>query len=152
LSATAESDNGALCHYLDASALVKLVLDEPESRGLKRFLGRGAWIASSELVLVEVPRAVRRGCAGRAGRLDRRRMRITGEILEGVDLVEVDTALLVEAGALPGDALGSLDAIHVATALSLAGALESFVSYDRRQVEVALELGLPAVSPSSGTT
>ena len=45
--------------YADASALVKLVLDEPESAVLRTYLD-GADLISCELVLSEVPRAIRR--------------------------------------------------------------------------------------------
>jgi predicted nucleic acid-binding protein len=43
--------------------------------------------------------------------------------------------------------LRALDAIHVASALRLGGALSAFVSYDRRQLEAAAALGLPTASP-----
>ena len=48
--------------YADASALVKLVRDEPESHALRAFLAESD-IVSSELVLTEVPRAIRRAAA-----------------------------------------------------------------------------------------
>ena len=43
--------------YADASALVKLVRDEPESAALRAFLA-DADLVSCELVLTEVPRAI----------------------------------------------------------------------------------------------
>ena len=48
--------------YADASALVKLVRDEPESAALRAFLA-DADLVSSELVLTEVPREIRRAAA-----------------------------------------------------------------------------------------
>ena len=48
--------------YADASALVKLVRDEPESPALRTFL-TGADLVSSELGLSEVPRAFRHAAA-----------------------------------------------------------------------------------------
>ena len=48
--------------YVDASAIVKLVRDEPESDALRAFLADSD-IVSSELVLTEVPRAIRRAAA-----------------------------------------------------------------------------------------
>jgi predicted nucleic acid-binding protein len=54
----------ALC-YLDASALVKLIRVEPESASLRTFLASDDLI-SSELVLTEVPRAIRRAAAADA--------------------------------------------------------------------------------------
>jgi len=55
--------------YADASALVKLVRDEPESEPLRAFLA-DADLVSSELVLTELPRAIRRA-ADRDPRLPR---------------------------------------------------------------------------------
>lgn len=48
--------------YVDASALVKLVRDEPESSALRSYLA-DADLVSCELVLTEVPRAIRRAAA-----------------------------------------------------------------------------------------
>jgi len=48
--------------YVDASALVKLVRDEPETNALRAFLA-DADLVSCELVLTEVPRAIRRAAA-----------------------------------------------------------------------------------------
>ena len=48
--------------YADASALVKLVRDEPESHTLRTFLV-DADLVSCELVLTEIPRAIRRAAA-----------------------------------------------------------------------------------------
>ena len=45
--------------YADASALVKPVLDELESAALRTYLD-GADLISCELVLSEIPRAIRR--------------------------------------------------------------------------------------------
>ncbi len=48
--------------YADASALVKLVRDEPASSALRTFLA-DADLVSCELVLTELPRAIRRAAA-----------------------------------------------------------------------------------------
>jgi predicted nucleic acid-binding protein len=54
--------------YLDASALVKLVVREPESAALVEFLRGRLDRVSSALVLAEVPRALRRARFGAAAR------------------------------------------------------------------------------------
>ena len=133
--------------YADASALVKLVRDEPESDALRAFLADSD-IVSSELVLTEVPRAIRRAAA-RDPRLaldillDR-----AGETLDGVALVPLDRALLLAAGALAEPALRALDAIHVAAAVDLAP-IDAFVTYDERQSAAARLVGLRTLSPGS---
>lgn len=133
--------------YADASALVKLVRDEPESTALRAFLA-DADIVSCELVLTEVPRAIRRAAASdpRLG-LDDLVAR-GGEVLDAVALQPLDRALLVVAGALAEPALRALDAIHVAAAIGLMP-LDGFVSYDERQAAAARLAGLRTVSPGA---
>ena len=106
--------------YADASALVKLVRDEPESDALRAFLA-GADIVSCELVLTEVPRAIRRA-ASRDPRLPLETLiERAGELVDAVALRPLDRALLLVAGALAEPALRALDAIHLAAAARLAG-------------------------------
>jgi predicted nucleic acid-binding protein len=42
----------------------------------------------------------------------------------------------------------SLDAIHLATALKIRSALTSFVTYDKRLLDVASAAGLPVAAPT----
>lgn len=85
--------------YADASALVKLVRDEPESPALRAFIA-DADLASCDLVLAEVPRAIRRAAA-LDPRLDLEVLVArAGEVIDSVALVPLDRALLLAAGAL----------------------------------------------------
>ena len=133
--------------YVDASALVKLVRDEPESDPLRAFLS-DADLASCELVLTEVPRAIRRAAA------DDPRLPLSvliergGEILDALALLPIDRALLAAAGAFTEPALRALDAIHVAAAIDLSP-LDAFVTYDERQAAAARLAGLRTVTPES---
>lgn len=131
--------------YADASALVKLVRDEPESATLRAFLA-DADIVSCELVLTEVPRAVRRAAA-RDARLDLDVLVArAGEVLDAVALHPLDRALLLTAGALAEPALRALDAIHVVAAVDLVP-IDGFLTYDDRQAAAARLVGLRTVSP-----
>ncbi|MEV4405865.1 PIN domain-containing protein [Actinoplanes sp. NPDC049598] len=47
---------------------------------------------------------------------------------------------------LPGN-LGTLDAVHVASAQILGDALDTLVTYDKRMLDVARAEGLPAEAP-----
>jgi uncharacterized protein len=132
--------------YADASALVKLVRDEPESDALRTFLA-GADLVSCELVLTELPRAIRRAAAH-----DRRlplESLITraGELIDALALLPVDRALLAAAGALTEPALRALDAIHLAAAVDVSP-VDGFVSYDERQSAAARLAGLRTVQPA----
>jgi predicted nucleic acid-binding protein len=132
--------------YVDASAVVKLVREEPETLALRRFLD-DADLVSSELLLTEVPRAVRRATA-RDPRLPASLLlERAGDALEAVALLPLDRTLLVAAGALAEPALRALDAIHVASAAALSP-VDAFVSYDERQAAAARLAGLRTYTPT----
>ncbi len=59
----------------------------------------------------------------------------------------VDEPILARAASLAAPLLRSLDAIHLATALSLAD-LDAVATYDRRLGAAAEESGLVAVAPA----
>jgi predicted nucleic acid-binding protein len=133
--------------YADASALVKLVRDEVESHALRAYLG-DADLVSSELVLTEIPRAVRRAAAlDPALPLDLLLDR-AGAVVDAVALRPLDRALLAGAGALAEPALRALDAIHVATAVDL-HPIHAFVTYDERQAATARLAGLRTMAPGA---
>jgi uncharacterized protein len=133
--------------YLDSSALMKLVVEEPESAALAARV-RESLIASSELVLGEVPRAVHRLVSGRRTSERDALLRTTETPLEGIALVPVEREILVRAGGFREAYLRALDAIHIAAALTLADVLVGFLTYDDRQVEAAHAAGLSVLSPS----
>lgn len=133
--------------YADASALVKLVLDEPESDMLRAFL-EDSDLISSELVLTEVPRAIRRAAA-RDLRLDLDLLTArAGELIDAVALLPLDRVLLLAAGAFAEPALRALDAIHIASATD-PSPLDGFVTYDGRQAAAARLAGLRTFSPGA---
>lgn len=133
--------------YADASALVKLVRDEPESHTLRTFLA-DADLVSCELVLTEIPRAIRRAAAYDP-RLDLDRlMARAAEVVDALGLLPLERVLLLAAGALSEPALRALDAIHVAAAIDLAP-VDAFVTYDERQAAAARLAGLRTMSPGA---
>ncbi len=133
--------------YVDSSALVKLVHDEPESEALRRFVVE-ADLVSCELVLAEVPRAVRQAVAADPDMPVDRLLARAAEVLDALALLPLDRGLLVAAGALAEPALRTLDAVHVAAAVDLSP-LDAFVSYDERQAAAARLAGLRTVRPGT---
>ena len=117
--------------YADASALVKLAREEPESEALRTFAD-DAELVSSELILTEIPRAIRRAVAHDPKLPLDLLLERADELFDTIALLPLDRALLIGAGALDEPALRALDAIHVTAALSLLP-LDAFVSYDERQ-------------------
>jgi predicted nucleic acid-binding protein len=133
--------------YADSSALVKLVRDEPESTALRAYLA-DADLVSCELVLTELPRAIRRAAAGDPRLPVDLMITQAGEILEAVALLPVDRALLLAAGALAEPSLRALDAIHVAAAIEVSP-VDAFVGYDERQAAAARLAGLRTIAPGT---
>jgi predicted nucleic acid-binding protein len=131
--------------YLDASAVTKLIAPEQESAELLAALA-GRVLASSELVVAEVPRAVRR-IAADGGLRDLGAALLQVEaLLAGFALVPINHDVLKVAGGFASPVLRTLDAIHVASSLLLDD-LGLFISYDARQLRAAAEAGLAIASP-----
>jgi predicted nucleic acid-binding protein len=133
--------------YADASALVKLVREEAESGPLRAYLA-DADLVSSELVLTEIPRAVRRAVAQDPALPLDLLLERAGGLIDALALRPLDRPLLAGAGALAEPALRALDAIHVASAVDL-DPIEAFVTYDERQAAVARLAGLRTMAPGA---
>jgi uncharacterized protein len=125
--------------YLDSSALVKLVVAEPESSALRRELRGEPDRASCTLARVEVVRAVRPHGAAAVTRARR--------LLRRIDLVQLDDELLDAAAMLDGGVLRSLDAIHLAAAQTLGDDLDAVITYDERMTTAARLIGLAVRAP-----
>ena len=128
--------------YLDSSAILKLIVREPESAALLVFLAAEDEHASSGLAGVEVGRALWRIDAGQQVR------ERAAEVLERISLIRMDEVILEEAAALEPASLRSLDAIHLASALALGNELSAVVTYDRRMAEGAILCGLETAAPT----
>jgi predicted nucleic acid-binding protein len=125
--------------YLDSSALVKLVIAEPESQALRRYLRNEPQRASCTLARVEVLRAVRSHGAKATAR--------ARQVLRRVDMIQLDDDLLDDAATLDAAVLRSLDAIHLAAARTLGDELTAVVTYDGRMTSAADVLGLVVEAP-----
>ncbi len=124
--------------YVDASALVKLVLDEPDSAAARRWYVESDRVVCSRVGLIEAHRAVARRDHDPAH---------LAAVLDSVEVFELDRHVARSAGTIGPGALRTLDAINVATALAIPG-LDAFVTYDDRQAEAARAVGLPVVRPA----
>ncbi|HEX5497310.1 MAG TPA: type II toxin-antitoxin system VapC family toxin [Mycobacteriales bacterium] len=128
--------------YLDTCAFVKLLWSEPETAALQHFLTErsGQRLVSSELLALEVRRAVLRTAAVGMARADL--------LLTRVDRVALTGGIVEAASRIPDPHLRSADAIHLATALALGTELASFVTYDKRLVSAAEQNHLPVIIPA----
>ena len=126
--------------YLDSSAIVKLVVVEPESGALRRYLRRRKPYVSSALARAEVSRALLP--FGPVG------LQRADTVLTRVDLIRVTDSLLRAAGELLPEDVRTLDAIHLATAQRLGADLARLVTYDTRMQAAAESLGISVAAPA----
>lgn len=132
--------------YLDACALLKFVKPEKGTDALRdwrRALPEAAELVTSQLAQLEISRTLLRA------RLDHTRVPYyTGQALRGVYLIDLSSTVLARAVSYRTARLGSLDAIHLATADPFRAELTEFVTYDQELATAAGDLGFPVSSPS----
>lgn len=131
--------NGRLA-YLDTSAFVKAPLGERDARALAAAADEWGMRASSAILRVEATRA--------AARVGAPALEAVGTALRRVVLVPVDDEVLDIAAHVADPGVRPLDAIHLATALSLGDDLGVLLTYDARMADAARSLGLPVASPA----
>lgn len=125
--------------YLDTSAVLKLVVDEPESPAAAEYLStaaaQGHQLVASMLLYTDLHCAAhRRGFPGEP----------VNTVLGAINLVDLARSDLMYAAALPGK-LRSADAIHLAAAIRLQS--DVMVAYDAELLAAAVEAGLNVHSP-----
>lgn len=128
-----------MVHYLDTSALTKLVVAEAESKALRAWLTTDREPVACDLARTELIRAVRRSAPDR--------LLHARAVLDSLTLIDVTTSIFEQASRLDPPALRSLDAIHLAAALDLGDDLDSMVTYDDRLAEAANLNGVPVTAP-----
>ncbi len=135
--------------YLDASAIVKLVVAEAETDALRSYV-EGGQLVTNEIALTEVPRAayLRTGASEVFDKAE--------SVLRRFDLVTLDEELHRAAARRPPRELRTLDAIHLVSALRVRERLQAVVVYDHRLAQAAREAGLvvdsPGVRPPEGAS
>jgi len=134
--------------YLDSSAVLKLILEEPESADFRAvveaFHADGVTFVTSVLTGVEVARALRRCVVN--GRLSPADLQAGWETaLKGVMMAAISPAMLDEAKIVGNDELRSLDAIHLATAHVVHA--DVVFTYDERLIQACMEAGVMTARP-----
>ncbi|GAA0903276.1 type II toxin-antitoxin system VapC family toxin [Streptomyces thermoalcalitolerans] len=127
--------------YMDSSALLALLTGRSGAAELRHFLAErpGTPMATSTVGVVETVRQL-----DRVGSFPNALADLDGMVTEVLLTEEVrDLATRVP------PTLRSLDAIHVASALTLGEALDCLVTYDKRMLDAAREVGLSAHAPGA---
>ena len=126
--------------YLDASAIVKLVIDESESQAVRERVADARQLFTNRIAAVEVGRAVQR-----QSEIDASAQ--VSAVLKRLSIIELDVSIAESAAKLEPRGLRSLDAIHLASALALAEELEALVTYDSRLIDAGRTAGLVVLAP-----
>ncbi len=126
--------------YLDTSVLGRLLTEEPDAPAILRVLTRFDQLVSSQLLKVELRRL-----GARHGRSEG-----AEHLLARVGLLAIDDPVLARAERVQPPTVGTLDAIHLVTALSVRAEVPSTVmlTYDRSLAAAATSHGLQALAPA----
>ena len=126
--------------YLDSSAILKYVFAEPERTAMVKALTSQA--ISSELARLEVKRAV--------FRINPKDIELANEELSRINFVSISNQVLTVAESFTGSVtLATLDAIHVATAITLGHQIEGIITYDKQMISNAAVMGIKVLSPGA---
>ncbi len=125
--------------YLDSSALVKLVQREPQTEALAIEVARWPAHVTSVIGAVEVRRAARRAGAPEA-RVD--------EVLASIALLELDAGVRELASRLEPPELRTLDALHLASAISVEDDVGAIACDDDRLAGAATREGITVLAPT----
>lgn len=132
--------------YLDSCALLKFIKPEAESAALRAW--RSALPADTELVTSELASLEITRTLLRAGVDHQQVPYFAAQAVRGVYLADLTSTVLGRAMAYRTAQLGSLDAIHLASAEPFRPELAEFVTYDKELSAAAEELGFPVLSPA----
>ncbi len=124
--------------FLDSSAIVKLIVEESESKSLRTFLP--APLVASRLSRLEVLRNVKR--------IEEKKLDRARERLNGFSYVEINEHVLrnAEEIAVALD-IKSLDAIQAGSALFIKDVIDGVISYDKNLNAALRKLGIKVISP-----
>jgi hypothetical protein len=140
--------------YLDMSAFVPLVIEEPSSASCRRFWDDADAVVSSRLLYVETAAALAQ--ARRMDRLTSREHRASLHLLDRlwseIDVADVDEPVVTRAGALAYQlALRGYDAVHCASAEQLNDADVVAASGDQRLLAAWQKLGIATFDTNLAT-
>ncbi len=125
---------------VDSSAIVKLIVHEPQSQRFSTWLKNCKHdLFVSEIAHAEVARAIARVDSSLHGQLN--------IVLERFGTIRVSSQILRIAGVLIPTSLRTLDAIHLASCLVLGDELKGLVTYDHAQADVARHNGITVITP-----
>lgn len=134
--------------YVDTSAMLKLLVREAESAAIERELLKWSELATSVITEVELPRAVARAREERADAVIDGSVVLQG-VLASAAIIPLSEKIVAAARIVKPVQVGALDAIHIASALSLGRDLAGVATYDNRMQDALGRLGVDVIAPEA---
>jgi predicted nucleic acid-binding protein len=128
-------------YYLDTSAAIKLLFNEPESQAMRRWVRETEGkVVSSDLLQAELMRAT--------ARIDVDKLEDAQAIIRYLFMMRLSTGVYHRAGTLAPTEMRTLDTLHLAAAMELGDDLEGIVTYDVRMARGVESLGIEVIGPT----
>jgi predicted nucleic acid-binding protein len=132
--------------YVDTSALLKLLVREAESEAIETELLQWSKLATSVVTEVELPRAIARAREERPDAVIDGSVVLQG-VLASAAIVPLGAGIVAKARDVSPVHVGALDAIHVASALSLGRDLTAVATYDHRMQDALARIKVEVLAP-----
>lgn len=130
--------------YVDASALLKRYVDEPDSAAADALLQAEGTLLTGRHTIVEVRRNLARLLSGRDLAAARTAF---ADDLRSISVIEIDEATCESAASIAETTgVRTLDALHLAAAQRVSEPGVGFLTFDLRQAQAARALGLTVVT------
>jgi predicted nucleic acid-binding protein len=126
-------------HYIDASAILKLIKREKESEALFKALPKD--VISSQVIKIEVMRTIV-GSPDQIVLEAQRRLQQLSYIELNEEIIRIGTIFGAEITSK------TLDSIHLASAYFLGHTIDGIITYDKTLITDAKKLGIPVLSPA----
>ena len=138
--------------YLESSALLSLWFGEPGGDRIAEAVADATAAITSDLTRIECQRAfLRRRLLRSVNAAQLLRLQARAEaVWSAVHMLGFGPQVCARAGEIaPETPVRTLDALHLASALSIANDLTAFIAYDRRLATAAEAAGLPTIQPGA---
>jgi hypothetical protein len=128
-------------YYLDTSAALKLVKLEAETPFLE------AWLEAQHFPRLISSDLLRTELIGNILRFVPEGLQRAHDLIEQISFLKIKTEICTQAVMHVGLGLGTLDAIHLASALACSPEIQGLVTYDKRLIEASLRAGIRPITP-----
>jgi predicted nucleic acid-binding protein len=130
--------------------MLKLLVREAESAAIERELLKWGELATSVVAEVELPRAVARAREERPDAVIDGSVVLQG-VLASAAIIPLDAEIVAMARSVQPVQVGALDAIHIASALSLGAQLAGVATYDKRMRGALDRKSIRVIAPTPAT-